>query len=223
VKKITTLFFVSLAILSSSIAQEEPAKQKEKKYDQYIGVQLNQMINQIFNLKSDNSNLSPYILNYGINRKSDGWGLNVGIAYVYEDDEEISETEIVNTVNNDFSIRVGVEQKVMWGEKWLASLGIDFLYANLDQDKNITGNPTGVPVLDTRTTSNSYGMGPRGTLHYRLGQRVLIGTEASFYYTVHNEKITVIDYTTGVTTRDEPKNKRLVFLSPIVLSLTVQF
>ena len=123
---------------------------------------------------------------------------------------------------------MGVEQKVQWGEKWLASLGIDILYANLDREKEITTvNSIGVQTTsNTKTTSNSYGMGPRGTLHYRLGKRVLLGTEASFYYTVHNEKITTVNQTAGqtpTTTTDEPKKRRLVFLSPIVLSLTVQF
>ena len=187
-KKIISLFVISTLVLFSANAQEVAETKKEKKYDHYVGVQLNQMINQIFNLNSDNSNLSPYVLNYSINRKSDGWGLNFGVAYVLEDFDEVSGTVTTKTINNDFSIRAGVEQKVQWGEKWLASLGIDILYANLDREETTTDS-FGPTITTVKTTSNSYGMGPRGTLHYRLGKRVLLGTEASFYYTQMTNKI----------------------------------
>ena|ERR1022692_2585125 len=87
----------------------------------------------------------------------------------------------------------------------------------------------------TKTVISSYGGGPMAWLRYNVTDKILIGTEASFYYVTGTQNTTVDVTTTtfsgggfgSVTTTTETTSKPTVsqgtFTSPIVFFIMVKF
>lgn len=229
-------FFMTVILISGclqhAIAQtdENPVK-KEKSTDMYIGVQLNGLVRELFNLNGSTSsaNNNPYLLTYSINSRKTGWGLRLGIGYNYNffsTNDGITQTD--NNIN-DLQVRLGVEKTVQLSQKWSAGAGIDLVLNNNDDHTTTTINSSpGSPgdVTDTKTNTMTYGGGPQGWLRYHITERVLIGTEASFYYTTGNEKKSIVVTSGGIGGSNQPDQNNMVsqgsFNSPIVLFLIVK-
>ena len=190
---------IAAAILVSgcyghSFAQADAtaASAKEKKLDMYIGVQLNALIRQGFNFYNStvNTNTNPYLLVYSLNSRKTGWGARLGIGY--EHNSASTNDGITSTKNNidDLRLRIGAEKLFQLARKWSAGAGLDLVYNN-DDDHTISTVNGGLgsfgQTIDTKTTRSAMGGGPQGWLRYSISDRVLIGTEASFYYITGKE------------------------------------
>jgi hypothetical protein len=231
VKKIIAVILIS-GCLQHAIAQSEvnPVK-KEPSTDMYIGVQLNGLIRQVLNFNSSatNTNTNPYLLVYSINSRKTGWGLRLGVGYTYNffsTNDGITKTD--NNIN-DMQLRLGVEKSFVLSNKWSAGAGLDIVFNNNDDHTTTTVNSSpGFPgtVTDTKTNTTTYGGGPQGWLRYHITERVIVGTEASFYYITGHEKKSIEVSSGGTGGLNQPDEDNIVsqgsFNSPIVLFLIVK-
>jgi len=235
-KKIMLSAILLTGCLQISFAQTDATTTHEKTVDQYIGVQINELIQQIFNFSSGNASTvanNPYLLNYSINSHKTGWGARIGIGYNYNSSSTDDGITSTTTKLNDMELRVGVEKRFNISKKWSAGAGLDFVYnSNDDHTVNVINSTFGGENTDTKTNISSSGGGPMGWLRYHLTDKILIGTEASFYYTSGNEKQTIIvsDPNTGggfpnppTTTNTSNKVGLGTFSSPVVFFLSVKF
>lgn len=222
--------FLSCSFLFAQEGQSRVNTEKsEKKTTHYLGFQVNQVLKEIFNF-SDNQEVftNPYFLNYQFNSNYTGFGMNFGLGYKYNETETGDALTVTTTNENVFSFRMGVEQKKHLGKKWLASVGLDALYNNSSNvTKSFSSNGFGsFFTVETDDRTESIGGGPRASIHFKISPHVLIGTEASFYFTVnkHNNKSIQTDNTgVGTITESTPTKKNLIFLGPRTILLTIAF
>jgi hypothetical protein len=149
----------------------------------YLGIAANQLLRQLFNFGGTNSPFSvPYLLQYAINSKKNGKGFNIGMAY---DRNSITDNSNSNgttrkTINSNFSFRMGYDYKKDWGKRWIGIFGADFL---IDRSKSKTDNlQTGTPFFTIETSSKGWGIGPRFGLLFRISDKILLGTDAAYYF-----------------------------------------
>ncbi len=212
--------------------QPHMIKHGQNGVDQYVGVQMNQLIKQVFNFSNSTTsvNNNPYLFIYSINLRNSGWGLRVGLGYNYNsttNDDGITKT----TSNiNDMQFRLGIEKAFKLSDKWSAGVGIDGLY-NTNDDKTTSAQNT---ALDTsassvHTTIGSIGYGAQGWLRYNITKNILVGTESSFYYTTGKQQQSTTTTSSSFgninTTISKASNNLSsgVFSMPVVFYLMVKF
>ncbi len=235
-KKSLFTAFLFVGCLQTSFAQDDPKGANDTGYqhvDQYVGVQLNGLIRQVFNFNSSTAStiVNPYLLTYNINFKS-GFGLRLGAGYSStSSDDGITAT---STKLNDMQLRLGVEKLVNLSQRWTAGGGVDLVFNNNNDNTSNTVHSFDTTTTATKTTITSYGGGPMAWIRYHITKRVLIGTEASFYYVTGNQ-VNTIDITTtqsnglgAITTVtketvSKPSVSQGTFSSPLVFYLIVKF
>jgi hypothetical protein len=232
--KKTFLICLSLAgMATNSYAQDEPVI-REKKVAHHVGVQINELVRQVFNFNSSSAtaaNNNPYLLVYSINSVNKGWGGRIGVGYTYRsftDDDGVNRRE---TDINDMQLRAGVEKAFTLSGRWSTGIGIDGVY-NLNDDRTRSV----IRAFDTTTTITktdivSYGGGLMGWIRYNISEKVVIGTETSFYYVTGDQKqdlsVTRRSQTTGTWNTNVSKiDNELaegIFRLPVAIYLMVRF
>ena len=221
-----------------ALAQEEQVIQK--KYDHYVGLQVNQLIRQIFNF-SDNSPIASnaYSFAYSFNSKSTGVGMNFGIGYNFSESSTSDRFFERENGSSNFVFRVGIERKKEIFRKVLGSIGFDattniWTTTSTTMDTNNQGTS-----VEWENKGKGWGMGPRGTINYCITDRMLIGTEITYYFNSSKSKLketnrfieVQFDPFTGqqsTVTRseeqsNESKSKSFFFNAPTVLFLILKF
>ena len=237
-KKSLLAAFLFVGCLQTSFAQDDPKGANDtgnKHVDQYVGVQLNGLIRQVFNFNSSTASaiVNPYLLTYNINFKS-GFGLRFGAGYNYSSTASDDGITATATKLNDMQLRLGVEKLVVLSQRWTAGGGVDFVFNNNNDNTSNTVHSFDTTTTATKTTITSYGGGPMAWIRYHITKRVLIGTEASFYYVTGTQTNTVDVTTTtnngfGATTTvtketvSKPSVSQGTFSSPLVFYLIVKF
>lgn len=188
----------------------------------YVGVQINQLIRQVFNFSGTTSSVNnPYLLTYAFNNET-GWGVSFGMGYTFSESAEGDSFTRRTTKINDFFSRVGFEKKSGFGKHWILSVGGDVV---VDLSNNTTTTIQGndqTTRLKTETKNNGFGLGPRVTLNYEITDRMLVGTEATYYF----KSITNKFKNSGNFASDpeiEEKLKRFQFGAPAVIFLILKF
>ena len=186
---------IMLLIAHTIIAQTQPeedfvSERADRKVYHYVGLQANQLIRQILSFGGNSSAIvNPYLLTYSVNSKATGFGFATGIGY--SSIQSRTSDVFSNTVSkvNDFALRAGIEKKTYISKRWMLGIGGDIL---VEQNKAETTANTGQsPIPKTTTTSSRKGFGPRVMLNYQFHDKLLVGTEASFYLKWIDEKQTV--------------------------------
>lgn len=234
--RIKLLFFlVSLSAVCH--AQSDSTK----KASHYVGIQVNQLIQQIFNLNGNTTTIiNPYLINYSVNSKRTGWGLNLGIGYTIDNSDQNSANVTQNTKSNNFSFRIGAERKIFIAKKWMLSYGFDFL---LDRGKSNTTSASQFQFnsseTDTDTSTKDSGFGPRFTMNYFITPKIILGTELTYYYKaittvqkiVNTNTVISVDPNTGQQTSSTDSSstdtsqttKQLRFTAPAILFVILKF
>ena len=229
------LLLATLAIgcASTTFAQSQDiaAPKKEKEFDNFVGVQINGLIKQVFNFNNSttSANTNPYLLTYHINSKKSGWGLRLGVGYNYNS----STTSDVGTSRtsdiNDLQLRLGVEKAFNLSEKWTAGAGIDFAYNSNDDKTTAVTHSTDTTTTLTHTVIASYGGGAMAWLRYHITKNILVGTETSFYYLSGKTKTNIStreSFGGNTQTNDSSSDDKLstgTLSMPVVLYLLVKF
>lgn len=209
------LFFPLILLTLLAVAQDEVTAQKRSSH--YLGVQANQLVRQLLNFGGSTGSINnPYLITYAVNSVSSGWGFNSGFGYTHIEVRNEDPFNPLETTINDFFLRFGVERKVLIGEKWITSYGLDILR---ESEKNITERGGSQPGnFRTETRNRGTGIGLRFTLNYNISEKILLGTEATYYYKSMKETRNG----TGVTEETE-KFKEFTFAVPIALFLVMKF
>lgn len=210
---------------------------KSKKLEHTVGVQMNELIRQVFNFNNSTAtNLNnPYLLYYSVTHAKTGLGIRAGIGYNYQD--FTNDDGIVRSVteNNDLNARLGIEKAFKLSGKFSAGVGVDAVYAN---DWNKTASKVvsfDTTITTIKTTVGQIGGGVMGWLRYNVSDNIQIGTETSFYYQTGDKKqnITVINIrqtgstgggtTTTTESKVDSKQSNGVFRVPVVFYLLINF
>jgi hypothetical protein len=188
-----------------------------KRSNHYIGVQANQLARQLLNFGGSAGTINnPYLITYAVNSVRSGWGFNAGLGYTHLEQKNANPFNPLETTINDFFLRLGVERKVPIGMKWITSYGLDLLRQS-EKDITESSNSQGGDFnTDTRKTGT--GLGLRFTLDYSISEKILAGTEATYYYKSIKEVIK------GSNLPEQTdKSKEFVFTVPIALFLILKF
>ncbi len=231
-----TVAFVTASFINCS-AQLEPLQ--EKKFNHYIGVQANQLIKQIINLNSSTSTVdNPYLLIYSLNLANTGWGVEAGAGYNYQDIVDKLPVSKESKINNLF-YRIGVCRKIMIGKRFQAGYGLDLVadyQLNKTTSSSITvfNSTTDSSMSKASTKTTSIGFGPQMYLGYYFSDKLILGTETSYYYVKSDQKQNVLvtdnitDQFSGNSTSTANSNvettiTKFSFSLPVALFLILKF
>lgn len=187
----------------------------------YIGLQANQLLRQLISFGGNSSAVSnPYLLTYSVNSRTSGFGFSTGIGLSSVTTKSTDNfTSVVSSVN-DFAWRFGLEKKKYLSKHWLFGFGGDVV---IDLNKTETKSLTGSGNPETRITTNTHraGLGPRASLALQFHDRLMVGTEAAYYFKWGNEEQT----SSGTGQPNDPgtKVKSFNFSLPAVIFLTMKF
>lgn len=232
IKKVSRFIFRSLVCLilivigHRLVAQDISEDVKpERKSDQYLGLQANQLLRQIFNFGNSAATITnPYLLTYAVNSKKNGFGLSTGLGYTYNQSQTSNGFTNTLSTTGDFSFRFGLESKKFFGKRWMASWGVDMVIDS-DKTKTVATNTPGpggnVPPVTTENKSTATGVGPRVTLNFLATDRIVVGTEASYYLKFITQKQTQTN--TGINPPPDAKLKSFQLNLPAVLFLMWKF
>ena len=233
-QKLSIAIIAGVMLAHTSFAQQAATSNKDRKMSHQVGVQMNELIKQVFNFGSTAPAITnPYLLTYSINSKKSGWGLRLGLGYNYQsftNDDGITNKE---TQINDINARLGIERAFNLSSKWSAGAGLDGVISENNDYTKSTVRSFDTTSTSTKSHVTKYGGGAMCWLRYHITDKVLVGTEASFYYKMGKEKqdveITKRDntqpskpYKTTSTSTDN-KNSEGLFSLPVVFYLIVKF
>ncbi len=178
----------------------------------YIGLQANQLLKQVINFGNSPAVNNPFLLKYSLRFNETQTQINAGFGYSYSQQTEKGGLKS-DLSNLDF--RLGYGKSYPIGKKFELGIGIDgVLKAQNIQTVNVQSFNFGSGIDSTITTSKSvamgYGLGPQVTLTYAITDRILIGTEASYYFIRSSQKLEV-----------QSKNYSSSFGGPEVLTVTI--
>lgn len=190
-KKIVLVAILAMAYVATFAQDSDATLPKEKKLSHTVGVQMNELIRQVFNFNNSNTNTAlnnPFLLYYSVNSVKTGWGIRAGIGYNYQtisDDDGITARE---GSMNDLNARLGFEKAFNLSGKFTAGVGVDGVFGT-----SFNTTRTEVVGFDTTTTDvtsniTTYGGGAMAWLRYNVSKNVQIGTETSFYYQEGEQK-----------------------------------
>ena len=203
--------------------------------DHFVGVQMNNLIKQVFNSTGATGN--PYLLTYSSDSKKTGWGFRIGAGYSGGNNSSVSGSTTSTSSSDVLQFRVGVERAYKLTGRWSAGAGMDLVFNN-NNSYSASSNQSALDssASNTRTITTTVGGGAMGWLHYNATKHLVLGTEASFYY-VAGTKHQTVDYNTQTVNPNTPsgyswewsENKQKfgvssgAFSSPIVFFLMVRF
>ncbi len=228
--------------------QLSPAKinsDGSRKASHYLGVQANLLVRQLLNFSNTSTTIdNPYLISYAVNSKSTGVGFTSGIGFTINEFSDGDQTSKRNTKINNLSFRVGFEKKSMIGKKWMVSWGFDVIRDDFKNETSNTQsfdlqNPSVKSVSTSTNSTSSWGFGPRFALNFQITDRILLGTEANYYYksgsnsTKAATSSTFFDFdqfgnkTLVTRSTDTPESStdftKFQFVLPTVLYLIVKF
>ena len=178
----------------------------------YLGIVANQLLRQLFNFGGNNNSFSaPYLLQYAINAKKNGKGVNIGLTYDKNSFTDVSNGATRKTNNRIIAFRIGYDRKVDWGKRWIGIYGFDLLQ---DGSKSKTVSTPGFTI---ETSSKGWGIGPRFGILFRVSEKILLGTDAAYYFKVSKSSQHFPDQS-----RSTQKSTNFNLSLPVALFLTIK-
>jgi hypothetical protein len=183
----TKLVNLALEKANDTLAKNKGSKRKNNRY---FAIEINPLLRQLIDLNSsNNSNNNLFAIQYSVNSTTTGRGVNYGLTYGRSKFSDDSNNTTRNTIDRNFSFRIGYERKTKWGKKWIALHGYDLLISG---SKNRTESSQNNNSISIESRSKGWGVGPRLGLMFNLGSRIFLGTETTYYlqYFTTNQEIT---------------------------------
>lgn len=196
-KKFVLLITILGVSLHSKAQQAEPDK---RILGHTVGVQFNELVKQVFNFNNSTTAINnPFLLTYNITLKKSGIGLRTGIGYNHRSFAENDGITKRSTDNNDLNFRLGIEKAFELTYRWSAGVGIDAVLRNYTSNTDATVKSYDTTNTVTKSKLTNFGGGAMAWLRYAVSNKVLIGTEASFYYVSGKQTDDVTITRTGQT------------------------
>jgi len=181
-----SLFYLAITWLP---AYSQNDSSSNRRSNHYLGVQANQLIRQLVNFGGSGTTSinNPYLFVWSVNNKKTGWGMNTGLGLNLNEFTDGDANSKRTTKISDLNIRVGFEKKSSFGRRWLTSWGFDLVHQNSSNSTVTTStpvpsNPNIKNVVDTESSTSGWGFGPRFTLNFSITPKLILGTEATYYY-----------------------------------------
>ncbi len=241
--------FLALALIAGSmghfIAQNDSTY--NPKINQYIGVQINQLIKQVLNFSGNNTNPNnPYLITYSANLNKKGWGIELGYGINYSDVVNKDIPTNNETKSNDMYYRIGLGKTIQIGRKVEVRYSLDYI-GDRQVDNTLSQSVSFVNVnnqsmIDSSSSVDlnktiSWGIGPKLSLGVYVYRRILIGTEASYYYESSKVKQNIattdrffinnsnhqLNSTSLSTSNHETDLANITFTLPVTFFLIVRF
>lgn len=233
-KRKLTMTLAVMALAISTWAQTTPTD--IDKITHYAGLQANQLLKQIISFGSSPSINNPYLVKYSLRFNASQTQINAGFGYTYN---QLTEKNGLKSDRSDLDFRLGYGKVYAVGRRLELGIGIDgVLKAQNTQTVNVQSFNFGSGIDSTVTTTKSvvmgYGLGPQVTLSYAITDRVIIGTEASYYFirSKQSSEQQAKNYSsnfggpeilTVTTEKDENKSMDFNLQLPVALFLIVTF
>lgn len=164
-------------------AQDATIEPKTKLFDHKIGVQMNELVRQVFNFNNSSSQTdNPYLLIYSLNFAKSGWGIRLGAGprfISFNDDDGVTQEDVDISA---YDLRLGVEKAFRLSPRWSVGVGADCIYGNDISYSKTTVRSFDSSKTDISSRTNYLGYGAMGWLRYHITPHIQIGTETSFYY-----------------------------------------
>lgn len=209
-------------------AQNEAVKGADssgRRYNHYIGLQLNELIRQVFNYdKTADGN--PYQLTYSLTSVKNKWNLRSGIGANFSNQTNIG-TYIDTTIKSlSVQVRVGAERSFKLYKRFVGGIGLDIVYdyrkeENIQKESQLNA-PTSNDELDNTTTRELFGGGPELSLKYQFSNRIAVGTELELYYLNGTKENKIIDKNFATDRSKSISIKQSTINTPVVFYLIIK-
>jgi long-subunit fatty acid transport protein len=187
----------------------------------YVGIQANQLIKQLLNLGGSTSAINnPYLITYSVNSNSNGVGLNLSFGYVLDETSGGDFQSQVTTKINEFFFRVGIEKKSQLGKRWILSAGGDIVADNKSNRTETKFNGSDTPSVEEDKV-DGFGTGFRVGLNFHITDKILLGTEANYYFKFINTSNTLTQ-PFGSPVKHSDDSRKFQLNVPAVLFLVVK-
>ncbi len=239
IRKLALTAMAALYIFNCHAQDEVP---DGKMFNYYVGVQANQLLKEIINLNSSSAAIeNPYLIIASAYSPKCGWGINTGFGFSYQDiSDQLAPSDHESKINNSF-YRVGIGRKVMISKKFEVGYGFDYT-GNYQYDQTFSNSVTNlgnsqdstISTSVSKTTTTGYGL--QVTLGFHITEKIIISTEATYYYTKSAVKTNVIltdyftdffnpsnDATTLSSSNSSTIVKNYTFTLPVALFLVIKF
>lgn len=209
---------MTLIITSTTYGQESEVNSNNLE-GHFLGVQVNELVRQIFSLGNTSIPANPYFFNYTYT-SSTGSGFAASFAYTKNQVSNDNNFSTLTTNIDNVALRMGYEKKKSLSKRFIYSLGVDFL---IESQKNVTENEDNFSSQLITTTSkvSGWGLGPRLNFYYKVTDNILVGTEANYYFKSLKETFEVdFENDPSNNTETEGDIRTFTFSSPAILWLT---
>lgn len=232
---------VLLAVLGQNCIAQNDTLQR-KKFSHYAGIQANELLRQLFDFNNNNTAINnPFLAVYSVTWNKINAGLSFGIGYSYKKSLDKDAPVGRESKINDLSYRVGFEKKFILGRRFEGGVSLDMIMG-YKTDKTISLSVTnlGSQIDSSESTvsskATSLGYGPHVFLGFHITDKILLGTEATMYYTAKKEKqnVLVVNTVTNIFNNNSQEvntsnfnagteTDEFVFTVPVALFLLVKF
>ena len=210
---------IPLCCVAFTALAQPASNPPEREYYTYVGLQANQLLRALFSFGTPPSVVNPYMLTIATNNRVTGIGFNTAIGYSLLQSRNGDNFTLVDVTTGDFSWRMGVEKKMFITDRWIWSIAGDVVYHRLKETSR--GAAPNTNPVTSQTTLTEGGLGPRCTLNFVITDRILLGTEASFYM-MFGKQTQILD-NTGLPPIPDRNFHNFVPSVPAALFLLVRF
>lgn len=191
--------------VSITINSEEETK-KERQIFNEIGIGTS-IITQFLKTEENAINKNPYFLTYKLIYRD--FALRAGVGGKLDESESFIDgtTDKLTLKKSNFDWRVGMEYRMSIGGKWLGTFGADYV-ANKTFDERISNSGFDKVVIADNQVGSGGGLAIG--VQYALTPKLMLGTEAAFYYlNVERRQTTTFENLPEFDTDPEINNSRV--------------
>ncbi len=191
-------------------------------YSQSFGIQLNQLL-KIF--PNDDASKAipknPFGIFYSINSLRTGFGIGLGLGYAGTQDQfKNSLNNLVETAAGKTTFRIGIDKKKVLARHFIIGYGFDVLRS---KNKSLSKTFLNGLIHAADTVTTSVGIGPRLSFQVKISERILVGTETSWYFKKIKTKTST--QFTGLPGEQGPGSKGSsgILIPPLAIFIAVKF
>ncbi|MFK8009723.1 MAG: outer membrane beta-barrel protein [Saprospiraceae bacterium] len=188
-----------------TINSEEETK-KERKFFNEIGIGTS-IITQFFKGEENSIIQNPYFFTYKFIYGN--FALRAGLGGKLDESESFIDgtSDKLTLKKSNFDWRIGLEYRMPIGERWLGTFGADYVAKKTFDERVSNSGFDKVVIADNQVGS---GGGLAIGVQYALTPKLMLGTEAAFYYlNVERKQMTTFENLPEFNTDPEINNNRI--------------
>ncbi|MFK7774401.1 MAG: hypothetical protein AB8F94_19820 [Saprospiraceae bacterium] len=193
------------AAVNITINLEEETK-KERQIFHEIGIGTS-IITQFLKTEESTINQNPYFLTYKL--VFENFAVRVGFGGKLDETESFIDgtSDKLTVKKSNYDWRAGMEYRMSIGKKWIGTFGADFVVKKTFDERISNSGFDKVVIADNQVGS---GGGLAIGVQYALTPKLMLGTEAAFYYmNVERKQTTTFENLPQFNTDPEINNSRV--------------